>query len=720
MYFVFLLLCIHYVKGINLIQRPGYGVVFTKNSEVVDGGGILIFRNTWAIEIPDYKLVPLKYPSCLNNSYFIEVCQSLNDLISEANLNVYNMIASSKRLLFKALNMIPQSDKRDLGRPLAGWSRRRKKREAEPTVPSYLKSSKVEDLLDYMPSRVMGQFFSNIFSIPAADSIQGMKTAVRFINKGIYDNSGKIYKLQSDFSSVVCASNGRQHQLEKMQTENLKSLDSLIKAIKILSRNTEDALNNISQGIEIMNKMKEKLVAEVIPVIYSYNLVAQDTTRFFDSFTKGLLDLTAGRISKTIISETMINKVLTFITSDLLSGTFYDDLTLISKSPSYYYKIDNIAFARTDKHIMITMNFPLINFGGQMPLYKIDVFPVGLTSGMHLHKERQGFTKILGLPDFIAISKNKEYFIELSLPQYMSCKGSVLKSCGSSVAVVTEKKNPTCAYAIFLDNHNLIRQLCEIGYSKTGPKGSAIQLTNDDTFVVYSGEDSTDWVMTCDSDQNNLQHVIPCSYCQIKIPCGCSLTAQHFIVPKRINGCEYSTSQNITKINFRNTAMLTHFLDNQDLINVRSFDRKLGSLFPTIHLPKINFSYVSNFRNWIEKSQEYKLNYTKIAEKVKMGREIYEDKMDLALAEAKDFTHIQVDRAPDVAKAFGHLFSMFGSLGKLLSFLTAPQVLGILAFCIMAFVFFPRFVPDMMAYYKVHKNRRQYNRLSSKDAFYKL
>jgi hypothetical protein len=342
-----------------------------------------------------------------------------------------------------------------------------------------------------------------------------------------------------------------------------------------------DALNNITLELRLTNEIKRVALTQIVPMLIAVEQIADDAMNLAQTFEAGMIELMKGRITAALVSEGSIANVIQYVSNTVLTNREWQGYGLISSAPSYYYRVQDIAFVRSETHLLLTMNFPLIRLSGRMLLYRLDVLPVPLTAGLKETAET-GHTLVQGLPGFIAISEDAEQFVELTTAQYLTCKGDVLKTCGDVCGgILRDKNSMTCAFAIFVDNHVAIKQLCDIAYTKDQITGRAIQLAANGRYLTYSGGEQDNWLLSCSSPVASLQHISPCSYCQIDVPCGCSMTAKYFLIPHSISNCAKNT-ETTTMWYTCNTAMVTSVLTDDDMRNIRSYETSINQLFPPL------------------------------------------------------------------------------------------------------------------------------------------
>ena len=82
-------------------------------------------------------------------------------------------------------------------------------------------------------------------------------------------------------------------------------------------------------------------------------------------------------------------------------------------------------------------------------VYKIISVPLPLNNNQSLH-----MYTLYELPSLLALSVDKNYYIDLSNEQYETCIGTPIRHCSHNNAIQTTSR-PSCAVAIFTNQLNM-------------------------------------------------------------------------------------------------------------------------------------------------------------------------------------------------------------------------------------------------------------------------
>lgn len=109
--FVILLVVIGFNYGLIderlIVNWMGYGVMFDKVSEIIDGGGIVYFLYIWFLIIFIYIILLVENINCMFlNVELMLICDFINNLIDSVNIEIYNFIMDVKLRMVKVLDVI--------------------------------------------------------------------------------------------------------------------------------------------------------------------------------------------------------------------------------------------------------------------------------------------------------------------------------------------------------------------------------------------------------------------------------------------------------------------------------------------------------------------------------------------------------------------------------------------------------------------------------------
>ena len=733
------------------INRLGYGVFFERNGEITDSGGMIYHPVTWSLIMPNFTTPNIDLLNCDETpSEDLDVlCDTVNNLIGSVNAETYTKINSAKKRLEETINLIPlshasvlisENENEGVSEHSSSFSRegwvqrrkRRKRREVDPgfddvleppdlEVPEWITGgdSEVSSNLEYLiPGRLAGELFTNLFNMPSSSTIKNTESNLRSLGGAIYTNVASLDNLGRQLQYVIQLTDKRMDALESMTAVTYEKLRSVNRYITEFQSEFYNGLNNISMSLIMMNNFKSTIISYLYPQIYQAKLLAKSVDDIVDRWTFGIINLTSGFISEYLVSEEMIKNALNYIKTYSLTLPNFSSYRLMSQEPAFYYRLKKMSYARTENKILITMDVPLYRAQKRMTLYRVTSFPMPVKAGLEGDdiEGKHGFTQILDLPAFLAVSENLESYVELTEAQYLACDSEVkgIQNCGNSVGVpkLTTATHKSCSYSIFSDTPEDVKKYCVTAFTKTVPQGSARQLSSDSSFLIQGGGDTRYWTMTCPASSVRPQTKIPpCSLCRLKVGCGCSVFGTNFRIPTHISGCDevFDDVSAVTTIYQRNVATLSEFVTDLDLQEIRSYETSINQMFPAFDVPIINFTVPDMVDNFIEVSREYGLDFAKGAQLVKENQVIFHDRAEEALAAAMDFSDQEVDRAGSVLGALQELFEgvFGGEVWQLLAFIFGPLGMSIIGFALAIIMFLPEVIYDIQDYRENKREERE-------------
>lgn len=737
------------------INRLGYGVFYERIGEISDAGGMIYHPVTWSLIIPEFVTPHMDLIPCneTNNVEIIQLCESVNSLIATVNDYAYTTVNSAKEKLKTAVDIVPESDAHILisqpgnsslledeegASARKKRSTRRTKREVptfedieippdvinpptDENVPDWIKDDNedVQSNLEYLiPGRFAGEVFTNLFNMPSSRTIKNTERNLKSLGNAVFTNKESIVNLGKQLGYIMQLTDKRLDTITMLGTIVKNRLSTVREYIRQFQLSFYGELNKANEDLIFLNNFKTQVISVIYPELNRVKMIASLIDTLADMWTFGIINLTSGFISEYIITQDMIKDALESIKTDKLTLAGFRTYKLMSQTPAFYYKLPRISYAKTLNKLLVTIEVPLYKPNKKLTLYRVNAFPLPVTAGLEgdTPEAVHGYTYIVDLPAFLAVSENLESYIELTEAQYLACEGAVkgVQNCGNSVGVprMTVGKEKSCAYAIFSDSPLAVKKYCQTAFTKDIPQGSARQLSSDSSFLIQSGGSDLYWSMTCPASPTKpYSKIKPCSLCRLKIGCGCSLIGPNFRIPTHISGCDYTFEDlpTTTKIYQRNVATITEFVSDIDLQEVRSYAEKVDELWPEIKMPVINYTVPDHLDNYVEVSRKYAQEFAKGAALIQKNLTLFKDKQDAALVEVRNYTDQEVDRAGSVLGALESLFTTIfgGETWALLTVIFGPIGLSFIALFISLLVAVPTIIQDIQAYREKKSDREE-------------
>lgn len=263
-------------------------------------------------------------------------------------------------------------------------------------------------------------------------------------------------------------------------------------------------------------------------------------------------------------------------------------------------------FTRNHSSLYITVRFPVSSHAQPLQLYKILALPVPTSTNGSKHA-----TKLLDLPDYMALTYQHDYYHSLSSSVLVNCVHGSTVICNFNMALIPTTV-PQCSSALFQNNVKQVSQLCNFRFLENHISHDIIELTPT-SVLVY---DSEDLYLDCPQNQRRIPG---CTFCVIEIPCKCSLSTRLLYFAQRLVKC-YNSSSDFSVLHPVNLALVHEFFYQQQ------FDSILGnSLFTSpVQLSLPNFSFYKHyFSKILAADAKTHLNLKKIASAAKKDEMIF-------------------------------------------------------------------------------------------------
>ena len=713
--------------------KPGYGVNFDRVDHIVTDGGTSFYTHTWVLPWPIVPAASMPIFNCSLATDWARRCTSINAYIIDANNFAYELLELSAEFLNTCKKQIPPISDKFLREK--SNLRRNKRR-----VPSWLKPQTSDYLVDYLPTHMTGEIWSDLTNTPGPRAIRQLREHLRNTGLAIYAEIEGIKQFEADVSSFSEITNKRINNLLATGNATNKRLQNVIDNIEHVYNKAGLEEDRLRARMNHATNINRNFIAKVLPSVSDFFRVVVDADIGVRFWISGITALTQGYISPFLVPEEEMIKLLNHISQTVLKKSMYLDLRLPSESMAYYYGLKKVAYTHVYNNdsepdegstLYISLSIPLFKTGYTLPVYRIDVYPVPDTAGIIADKStttnrKAGFTLLKNLPDFIAVSENKEVYVEMDKKLFLSCSGySHAKICNSGMPSLKKRRSGSmsCAFALFIENREEVLRKCDFRYVNTDrwkPYGTAVQLSADSTFLVHAsqrGPSPDVWRLSCPLSRLHPQTVLPvCNMCRIKIPCFCTVSGVDFYLPPRYTDCvvsNHSVSDTAQYMYHLNTAMIQQLFPKSSEAQLTSYAHLVRKRHPIFSLPNITFTIEDNFTEYVDMSDKFGADLNKTLRCQKKEIAVYTVKEDAALSRVRNFSDQVVDRTGNLKKALEDLFDgVFGGrVGLILAAVFSPMGLISIAFILAAIEFIPKITTLVYVTIRRRKADKEYHQL---------
>lgn len=647
------LVSLTYSKDINTMPETksmlNWGVVLSRSVNVMNG--LTKYRHTFEVKIPQLDFTPIEAMTCDTDELKALHCEAINSLIAKINAQTTPVINDLQNKLNLWLNPITNIDLISVDGGSGRKKRSIRKKRSKNLGPDYCE--KIESGGSsgggggFLGS--LGNAMSSLFGQPSWDDIKVIDKHICQLADVVEMNTEQIVALGNDFATFSKVANDRMDAIESgIINVNDRVTETQTQLVELAEQAFAD-LNELDRRLK-KSMLGTNLLFAVQESLYSFQNQIEAMITQVNIFGDGINILLSGRLPPQMVPVERLREIIDII-SDKTTPTGRIDL--VSTDPNFYYMLNNIAFTRSEitKSVYIMLNFPLYSVGGLMATYRID------TTYISTSEDQTTSTKIVNLPDFIAVTPDETYFTEYSTAELYSCSGTTVKSCFNERALQDINK-PSCAAALYMDNQAKILQLCDIRYDDTPVPSGAVKMSSD-TYLVHSSNAGKNifWTMSCPLVPNfTPQKIEACNTCMLRVQCGCEVNAPgEFIIPMQLDGCAGNLATIIPDIKPEypvSLPVLHAYFDTDVIKNIRG-DTVRASKWG-IDIPKLTTLEVK-WNNSIEMSRRYSGSLNKLIDATKKNRLDYAEKAGALLKEATDFTDLKLTPIKTLSDTFSDL-----------------------------------------------------------------
>ena len=386
---------------------------------------------------------------------------------------------------------------------------------------------------------------------------------------------------------------------------------------------TDNRINNLIKGLKenniVINQLNRKFIHEyknlqektaiIMSILIDQLQKGAELTNTYSSIMTGVFNLLQKKLTTSIIPYNTLKTTIHNIQEVLM--TKRPGFQLLFSDPHFYYRHDHFFFHRQGNKIMISIKFPIGIMHKPLNLFKIINYPVPL------NKSSKHATSILDLPDYIAVTNDDNYYIEINEETLTQCKRyNHLYYCASNLAL-THSTFTKCTIALFKDNRKDIRQTCDFRFLPNKLSSSLEQL-NQTHFLLYN-------VSTLTLHSENVSKVVNgCMFCILSLPCNYDILTEQYYLPRRWDGCHHD-STTISTLHPVNLALLQEYFNESELKNITAettFTSALNITTPPFQIYNHGISEIltndkqahMSLKKMIKMSKQNKLMFTSLAD----------------------------------------------------------------------------------------------------------
>ena len=261
----------------------------------------------------------------------------------------------------------------------------------------------------------------------------------------------------------------------------------------------------------------------------------------------GFQALLTGKLTASLVPMSIVQSSLDNVADELQKN--FPLFHIVHKNVPYYYD-QPVTFIRVQDSVFVTLNIPVSSSTSLFHVYNVISFP------LTINNDSIQTTQVSNVPPGVAVDPINNYFIELSHSQLSLCHGP------HRCVIHTPHRrldNPTCIAALFFDQQKAIHEMCQF----TLKAGQAAPLVVELGYNKVLLSNIQDIVFTCSQGKISKAKACP-GTCIIDVPCFCSILADDYVIPSRMENCVPDNINPITVYPI-NLAVLPHLLNDFEI-----------------------------------------------------------------------------------------------------------------------------------------------------------
>lgn len=440
----------------------------------------------------------------------------------------------------------------------------------------------------------VGKVSKSLFGTATTDDVNALASQINYMYGQTIDVKGRLIYLGNELHSYMTKNN---HEDELLQY-----------AISLQHRETNLMFNTLSASTRNLSTSLVFWINVLNVFGTDFSIYLRHLYEIAQKELIGVESLLQGKLPPELVEPDILAESLKTIQSKLSNFSNYRVSHL---HPSFYYNRRDVTFVRYKNNIHITIRVPIHSGPTTYKLYRIHAIPMPVPGQKNL------FTVLQTPKPYFAINEDETLYLTITSADFSTCTGSTFKQCYHLTTTISTSRK-SCELALFLDETSQISNICT-------DKFQIIQ--NYHTYIAKLGEHfllstpDDNIVQKCSDTESPIN--ISCTFCLIKLPCGCVIEGDSLYIPPRISDCENNST---VWVNHSVNLPLLHefYSEYTYLFNITS--TQTYNLPVIAEIPQINLLN-NEFDGVTQTAQTLRLNLRKTAKRLKNNNEIFKDKV---------------------------------------------------------------------------------------------
>ena len=352
----------------------------------------------------------------------------------------------------------------------------------------------------------LGNLAKKIMGVATEHDVQTLANHVLELENMIQSKEHNRKIILEGMHSYEVATNNRLATIHKQ----IGSLEILTSELANVSQNMMSFyVGNNSIPVQI-NKLSESLQTNdrMTKIAQSINLHLE-TLQAMKVSTQNLISdlnlLVDGKLSPNLVKPALLKSILGSVKDNM--NKIAPSFSIVSSVKSYYSENNWVTSTYVNSHLFVKLKIKISSPENKLDIFKIDSYPMPLSD-----QDASVYTKLTGFSKFLAISKDKQRYLEFS---------EFDKSTQNFGYIPKLKSNTSCAISIYDGIDEDIINNCRkiIGQLNTSSVQDVVYKTSNSEFIIISNDE---WTVTCnDSSRKIVKHR---SMFKIQVECNCFVT----------------------------------------------------------------------------------------------------------------------------------------------------------------------------------------------------
>ena len=455
---------------------------------------------------------------------------------------------------------------------------------------------------------IAGETMKFLFGLATNSDYENL---LHIINK-IENQNNRIAEIKNDAKQDLLSFITLQNKQNKDTLDKIKSNYDNVHALNQRINWLTSTLNNYTQEDITLHNIMNHFMHTVILLLHQRVTELQYLQTSSIELLQAIQLLQDNKLSPRLITHQQLQNLYGRITQKL--RTAYPHLSITDPSVQAIYDRPTILHYISQTHIYIKLTIPLSSYDSIFTLYQVISLPLPIS-----HNVTTVTTQIINLPQYVAISKQNKYYMQLNQEELQICHGDHIIHCPANLPIYPYK-HTSCILALWVDDSILINSLCKSVSTfnvQIRPQIISLNPTSNQYYIInYNNTQEINWDLECINYRNRDRTIIACNWCIVNIPCGCTLITKTFQIKALTTSCLELESQSQIVTNFPiNLYFLYAYQYNQSILN-NVTGTSLFNTLPYIQLPPklqqlINTPHFNQYQKQIQVETETLINKLK-------------------------------------------------------------------------------------------------------------